>query len=210
MRIVFWKYKKKLVLKTIIFITLFLTLLNPPFFYYFENHKFSNEDILFYAQGPTNESNAPIITFIKPEISGIVITKNSYTIIANITDENPPLFGNVTFQISNLTNFLFNATMDYDGLNQWSFKWDNITSYPNQFYREYIIRIWAIDSSTESNIGKSEDYYIYLNLPGETPGLINVIIYITAVVLIIAGLVFYMNKKLLPKAPDEREEEIQD
>ncbi len=210
MKIALWKHKKKLVLKTIILITLFLTLLNPPFFNYFENQKISDRAILFYTQSSTNESIAPIITFIKPEISGYVITQKSYKIIANITDENPPLFGNVTFQISNLTNFLFNATMDYEGLNQWSFTWDNISSYPNQFYKEYIIRIWAIDSSTERNIGQSEDFYIYLNLPGNTPGLINVIIYLSVVVLIIAGLVVYMNKKLLPKAPDEREEEIKD
>jgi len=207
MNIVFWKHKKKLVLKRIIFITLFLTLLTNPFFNHIENQKTSNKEILFYAQDPTNESNAPIITFIKPEISGIVITYNSYTIIANITDENPPLFGNVTFQISNLTNFLFNATMNYDGLNQWSFNWDNISLYPNQFYEGYIIRIWAIDSSTERNIGKSDDFYVYLNLPGNSPGLINVIIYLSVVVLIIAGLVVYMNKKLLPKSVDEKNKE---
>lgn len=210
MKIPLWKHKKKLVLKTIIFITLFLTLFNPPFFNYFENQKISDKNILFYAQGPTNESIAPIITFIKPEISSIVITQKSYKIIANITDDNPPLFGNVTFQISNLTNFLFNATMDYEGLNQWSFTWDNISSYPNQAYKEYIIRIWATDSSTERNVGKSDDFYIYLNLPGNSPGLLNVIFYISAVILIIAGLVVYMNKKLLPKTPDEREEGIQD
>ena len=215
MKMVLKNHKRKLSLKAIIFMTLFLTMVIPQFYNYFSNQNkiiknLSNEEVLFYAQGPTNESIAPIITFIQPEIKNTVILDTSYKIMVNITDENPPLVGDVTFQISNFSTFLFNATMDYEGLDLWSFTWDNLTLYPNHNYTGYIIRIWAKDSSTEGNIGKSEDFYLYLNLPAETPGLINVIIYLFAAVLIIAGLVVFMNKKLLPKSLDEGKERIRE
>ncbi|MFX1386610.1 MAG: hypothetical protein ACFE9M_05275 [Promethearchaeota archaeon] len=209
--------KKKVFLKLIVFITLISTFY-PILFYNNvgnQNEKVSNEsniEGLLFAQ----ESIAPIITFIQPTMNNTVILDTSYKIIVNITDEHPPLFGNVTFQISNVTTFLFNATMEYEGVDapgvesSWSFNWDNLTLYPNNFYKRYIIRIWAIDSSTEGNIGKSEDFYIYLNLPTESPGLINVIFYLFAAVLIIAGLVVYLNKKLLPKSIDEGKERIRE
>jgi len=154
------------------------------------------------------DTDSPIITFIQPEFNNTVIDLTIFTVIASIIDDYPPLFGNVTFQISNFTNFLFNATMDEDGFNQWSFTWDNISLYPNQFFTGYIIQIWAKDSSPNENLGQSEEYYIFLNLPGESPGLLNVILYLIAVSLIIAGVVVYLNKKLLAKPKSKKKEKV--
>ena len=206
MKIVFKKYKKNL--KLIVFITLFLMIIPALFSNNVGNQKGKLNDVnntegLFLAQ----DTDSPIITFIQPEINNTIIELNSFTVIASIFDDNPPLFGNVTFQISNFTNFLFNATMDYDGLDQWSFTWDNISLYPNQFFTGYIIRVWAKDSSLNENLGQSEEYYIFLNLPGESPGILNVILYLIAVSLIIAGVVVYLNRKLLAKPKKQKKKE---
>jgi len=193
-----------------VFITLFLTIIPALFSNNVGNQNEKLNDInniegLNLAQ----DTDSPIITFIQPEINNTIIDLNIFTVIASIIDDNPPLFGNVTFQISNFTNFLFNATMDYDGLlDQWSFTWDNISLYPNQFFTGYIIQIWAKDSSLNENLGQSDEYYIFLNLPGESPGLLNVILYLIAVSLIIAGVVVYLNKKLLAKPKSKKKERV--
>ncbi|MFX0023089.1 MAG: hypothetical protein ACFE9S_12250 [Candidatus Hermodarchaeota archaeon] len=154
---------------------------------------------LIVSQGPNNDTTAPDIMFIQPEINNTIIKTKSYTIIANITDENPPLFGNVTIQISNLTNFLFNVSMMYDGGSQWSFTWDNISLYPNNFYHGYIIQIVAIDSSSDRNLGMSDAIYIYLNVSGDTPGILNIFLYLIIVCLLFALIIVYLNKRILRK-----------
>ena len=115
------------------------------------------------AQSTFNETNAPIIRFIQPTLNNTIIDQSSYTFIVNITDENPPLFGNVTLRISNSTEIFFDVSMSYNGDSMWSFTWNNISFYPNQFYSEYFIRVRAIDNSSHHNLGFSEVYYIYLN-----------------------------------------------
>lgn len=207
MKIVFKKHNKNP--KLIVFITLFLFFIPALFSNNVGNQNEKLNDInnikgLNLAQ----DTDSPIITFVQPEFNNTVIDLTIFTVIASIIDDNPPLIGNVTFQISNFTNFLFNATMDHDGLDQWSFTWDNISLYPNQFFTGYIIQIWAKDSSLNENLGQSDEYYIFLNLPGESPGLLNVILYLIAVSLIIAGVVVYLNKKLLAKPKSKKKEKV--
>jgi hypothetical protein len=96
--------------------------------------------------------------------------------------------------------------MNYDMEAQWSFIWDNISLYHNQFYIGYIIQIRAIDSSSNGNLGFSEEYYIYLNLPGQSPGVLNVVLYLLVVSVIIAVIVVYLNRKLIHKSPARHED----
>jgi len=168
---------------------------------------FGYDKELNISQGPSNDTTAPIITFIQPEINNTIIRINSYTIIVNITDENPPLFGNVTIQISNFSIFLFNASMGFIGGNQWNFNWDNISSYPNKFYNGYIIQIEAIDSSSNYNFGKSGEFYIYLNVPGDSPGILTIFLYLILVCLVFAGIVVYLNRKILRKVTGKNSED---
>jgi hypothetical protein len=188
-----------------IFITVLLIGINSQVYFDLNNQK-DNVNICNYnkelniSQGPSNDTTAPIITFIKPEINDTIIRIKSYTIIVNITDENPPLFGNVTFQLSNFSNFLFNASMSFMGGNQWNFNWDNISLYPNEYYIGYIVQIIAVDSSSNYNLGTSGKFYIYLNVPSNTPGILNIYLYLIMVCLVFAGVVVYLNRKLLRKA----------
>ncbi|MFW9989467.1 MAG: hypothetical protein ACFFC3_12500 [Candidatus Odinarchaeota archaeon] len=144
------------------------------------------------AQGSAEDTMSPVITFIQPLENYTRITTGQFNIIVNISDENPPLIGNVIIRISNLTNLLFNASMNKENEIQWSYNWNNISAYPN--WEEYIIQIWANDSSLTKNLGKSEEFYIYLNL-SNGPEIWNIIIYLIVVSLIFAGLVIYLNKK---------------
>jgi hypothetical protein len=162
---------------------------------------------IFISQGPSNDTLAPVITFIQPESNNTIIRIKTYTITVNISDDNPPVFGNVTIQISNFTNSLFNASMNLNGGNQWSFTWENITSYPNRFYRGYIIKIIAIDSSSDYNLGMSGDFYIYLNIPGDSPGILNIFLYLIIVCLLFAGIVVYLNRKILRKVTGKTAED---
>jgi hypothetical protein len=205
-------YKKKILFKSIILVVLFLTVNYSLFYSCFETKNYlkplMNNENISIPQSPVNDTDEPIITFVQPELNNTIIERSSYTFIVSIIDDNPPLFGNVTFQLSNSTQNFFNASMNYDGESRWSFYWNNITSYPNRFYSMYLLQIWAIDNSSNHNIGSSEVFYIYLNLPGESPGVINVIIYLIVVSIIIAGIVVYLNKKLLPKSADRKGMEI--
>lgn len=148
------------------------------------------------AQGSAEDTTAPVIIFIQPLENYTTITTRQFNIIVNISDENPPLNGDVIIRISNLTNLLFNASMDKENEIQWSYNWNNISAYQN--WEEYIIQIWANDSSLTKNLGKSEEFYIYLNLSNGL-GIWTMIIYIIVISLIFAGMVIYINKKHQPK-----------
>ncbi|MFW9826066.1 MAG: hypothetical protein ACFFEY_00410 [Candidatus Thorarchaeota archaeon] len=199
-------------LKSAILIILVIMINNNQYNNYIKND--NNWNALMYikdislSQSSFNETNAPIIIFIQPALNNTIIDQSSYSFLVNITDENPPLFGNVTLLITNSTEAFFNVSMSYNGDSLWSFNWNNISSYPNQFYSEYLIQVRAIDNSSHHNLGFSEIYYIYLNLPGQSPGIINVIIYLIVVCVIIAGIVVYLNKKLLAKPTDKNVMEI--
>ncbi len=212
MKEVFKKHRNELIFNLIIFISLLLTGVNSQIYIDLNNQEdkgdlLNKNNTIFISQGSNNDTTAPIITVIQPEYNNSIIRIKSYTIIANITDENPPLYGNVTFQISNFTHFLFNASMNLDGGNQWSFNWDNISLYPNRFYRCYIIQIVAKDSSSDHNIGMSGEFYMYLNLPGVNPGMLNIFLYLIIVSLLFAGIVVYLNRKILRKVPGKKAEE---
>lgn len=198
------KQNQVLIFKLIFFIIILFTTINYQIYTAFNNQEdnfdhIRNNHILYISQGPSNDTTAPVITFIQPEINNTIIRIKSYTIIVNITDENPPLFGNVTFQLSNFSTFLFNASMSFMGGNQWNFNWDNISLYPNKFYTVYILQIIAIDSSSNYNLGMSGEIYIYLNVPGESPGILNIFLYLIIVCLLFAGIIVYLNRKILRK-----------
>ncbi|MFX0003390.1 MAG: hypothetical protein ACFE9C_06005 [Candidatus Hodarchaeota archaeon] len=169
---------------------------------------FGSKETRYLIQDPTNDTTAPIITFIQPAMNNTVIKTSSYIIKVNISDENPPVFGNVTFQISNLTNYLFNATMNYDGENQWSFNWDNITSYPHHVYDIYIIQILAEDSSSKGNLGISDEFYIFLYVYGDSPGIWDVLIYILLVCFIIAAIIVYLNRRIVREMSDKKTRKV--
>ncbi len=203
MKRVLKKKNKRNLLKPIIFITLFLAIISFQIFNYLGNlnenqNNYLNNEGLFIAQ----DNTAPIIIFLQPLVNNTIIQTTTYTIKANISDDNPPLYGNVTLQMSNHTAFLFNVTMEYDGENQWSFKWDNISTYPN--LEVYIIQVWAKDSSPNENQGKSNEFYIYLNIITDAPGILNLLLYVFAVSIIFAGIMIYLNKKLMPKSAKKK------
>ncbi|MBA7649873.1 hypothetical protein ES703_57672 [subsurface metagenome] len=209
MKRVLKKNNKSNLLKPIIFITLFLAITSFQIFNYLgnqnenQNNYFNNEG-LFIAQ--ESDNTEPIITFLQPLENNTLIQTTTYTIKANISDDNPPLYGNVTLQMSNHTTFLFNVTMEYDGENQWSFKWDNISSYSN--LDVYIIQVWAKDSSPNENQGKSNEFYIYLSIKTDAPGILIILLYVFAVSIIFAGIIVCLNKKLMPKSLKKKEGKI--
>ena len=199
MKIVFKEYNKKCLRKASIFITLFITITvaySSGYLLNFteESNTHVNNEVLIFAQGPTNDTTAPTISFLQPLYNNSIITKQVYKIIANISDDNPPLFGNVTIQLSNSTSFLFNATMNYNGGSKWSFDWDNISLYQNQIV--YIFQVWAKDSSSNENYGWSKEIYIFLNI-SSSPSILYIIIYFIIVGLIFAGVTVYLNKRRL-------------
>ena len=199
MKIVVNKDKKRNFLKIIICITLFLTVAYVQIFNYLSNPSeneimfFDNESLLV-AQGSDDDTTEPVITFVQPDDNTTRITTTTYIIIANVSDANPPVYGNVTLQISNQTDFLFNATMNYDGENQWSFNWDNISLFPNDIYR---LKVWAKDSSPNENYSWSEEFYIALRL-STGPSFLHFLLYILVVCLIFGGVVVYLNRKVYP------------
>ncbi|MFW9972903.1 MAG: hypothetical protein ACFFDF_22140 [Candidatus Odinarchaeota archaeon] len=209
MKILVKKNDRGLVLELIIFIILFFIMTNFQIQNFLTNQEnfvnpLDDEKTLVFTQDAINDTTAPIITFVQPEVNNTIIKKISYTIIVNISDENPPLFGNVTIQFSNFTNFLFNAIMNNTGGTLWSFNWNNISSYPNQYYRGYVIQIMAKDSSLNENLGLSGEYYIFLNVPEQTPGILNFFIYLILVSFILAGIIVYLNRKMLRKVSDKK------
>ena len=191
------KHKNRVVLKAIIFITLILSINDVQLYNISDEHEeltknFGNIEELLISQG--NDTIAPIITFIQPSLNNSIITTYSYLIIANISDENPPAYGNVTIQISNYTNILFDAYMNNTEGDLWSFNWDNITLYPNQ--ENYILKIWATDSSSNANSNSSLTFYVFINIYSEIP-LWNVILYFVVFAAIFFGILYYINKKRL-------------
>ncbi|MEE9379246.1 MAG: hypothetical protein V3V33_14580, partial [Candidatus Lokiarchaeia archaeon] len=201
-KIVVNKDKKRNFLKIIICITLFLTVTYVQIFNYLSNPSeneiffFDNKSLLV-AQGSDDDTTEPVITFVQPDDNNTRITTTTYRIIANVIDVNPPVYGNVTLQISNQTNFLFNATMNYDGENQWSFNWDNISLYPN--YNIYKMKVWVKDSSPNENYSWSEEFYISLSI-STGPSFLHFLLYILVVCLFFAGIVVYLNKKIYHKS----------
>jgi hypothetical protein len=139
-----------------------------------------------------NDTTPPSISYIQPSINKTVITIQTYNIIVEIIDENSPISGNVIAELSNLTSFLFNVSMNSLGGDQWIFAWDNLTSYEN--YEEYIIRIWAKDSSLNGNEIWSTPIYVVVSI-SPSPRILNVVLYIFFVILIFAGIIYYFNKK---------------
>jgi len=196
-KIVFKKHKNRVFLKAVIFIILIFSIEYTQFYNFsIEDEKlvenFGNNKEILNSQGPSNDTTAPIITFIQPSSNNTVITKYSYTIIANISDENPPSYGNVTIQISNYTNILFDAYMNNTDGDLWSFNWDNISLYPHHL--DYILQVWAMDSSSNSNW--SVAFYVSITIIPEVP-ILNLILYLLAVAAIFLGIVYYINKKRL-------------
>ncbi|MFX1488511.1 MAG: hypothetical protein ACFFBI_05145 [Promethearchaeota archaeon] len=139
-----------------------------------------------------NDTTPPSISYIQPSVNKTVITIRTYNIIVEIIDEHSPIPGNVIAELSNLTSFLFNVSMDSLGGDQWIFTWNNLTSYKN--YEDYVIRIWAKDSSLNANEIWSIPIYVVVSI-SPSPGVPNVILYIFFVILIFSGILYYFNKK---------------
>ena len=159
-----------------------------------ENNNTSTMFFITHSQ-IDNDTAPPNITFIQPSLNNTEILAHSYTIIVEIVDENVPISGNVITEISNLTSFLFNASMEQAGGDQWIFTWDNITSYTN--FENYFIRIWAKDSSLNGNYRWSPPMYVRVSI-SSSPNFINVFLYIFFVIVIFAGIMFYFNRKRAP------------
>lgn len=146
----------------------------------------------YTIKAANNDTDAPVIVFIKPDINDTTVTGKFYEIIVNITDDNPPLPGNVSIEISNATTSLFNASM-IKGV-EWFFIWDNVTSYPNHI--TYFFKVTAKDSSVNENIGMSGVIYIYVAIySSNSPGILFVMLYIIMISVVIAGILVYLNKK---------------
>ncbi|NVM37018.1 MAG: hypothetical protein HWN81_15585 [Candidatus Lokiarchaeota archaeon] len=199
MKIVYKENEKRIILIVIIVITLFFAGLFAQSYIYryfpIENKdNLSNNEELFLAQDSINDTAAPIITFIQPSLNNTLIIETSYFIIVHISDDNPPLYGNVTVQISNETNVFFSSKMNNTDTEFWRFTWDNISLYPNQ--EVYIFQVLAIDSSSNGNYNWSNAYYVFINTSIEDPPpLLNLILYFIAVTIIFALIIVYLNKK---------------
>jgi len=147
---------------------------------------------LYVIKSANNDTTPPVITFIQPNTNDTSTKSRFYDIIVNIEDENPPLPGNVSLEISNTTSSLFNGSMTLVDENEWIFSWDNITSYTNR--EIYSLMVTAKDSSTNENIGISEVMVLYVDL-SKSPGALNVLFYFLAASVIIGGILIYYNKK---------------
>ncbi|MFX1502945.1 MAG: hypothetical protein ACFFDH_18440 [Promethearchaeota archaeon] len=161
---------------------------------YKPSNNYIDNRFIFITQGSDEDASSPVITFIKPSENNTIITSYSFNIEVNVSDDNPPLNGSVILQVSNQITSLFNATMLYESENLWFYYWSNVSAYPNG--DEYIIQTWAKDSSLSGNVGKSEEYYVYINLP-KSPGILNIILFIIIASLISVGICFYLNKKTI-------------
>ena len=160
------------------------------------------------SQVPINDTTPPAIAFIQPNPSNEVVFSKTYYIYVNITDDNPPLPGDVIIQVSNQSILLFNASMTLRGISLWSFKWINITSYPNQ--ENYTLRVWAKDSSPNENSEWSEEYIIFVSIQS-SPGILQIIILILVIIflsLIIAGVIVYFNRKTLYESGKKKRKRI--
>ncbi|MHA2283004.1 MAG: hypothetical protein ACXAC5_19360 [Promethearchaeota archaeon] len=158
------------------------------------NDMAENVILLDNIKSSNNDTTAPVIIFIRPDINDTTIKTTYYEFMVNITDANPPLPGKVSIEIANASTSFFNASMLYDQGTIWFFPWENLTSYPNE--RIYLIRVRATDSSLIGNEGLSNDIFVNLNFQNvRLPSLLNAIIYIIAVIVIIALVMVYVNKK---------------
>ncbi len=196
MKIMFEKNKLFIFSLIIILITLNTSFLiqQEPFISTISNNKMEDINVHDIKQSANNDTVAPVITFVQPSTNNSVIKKNFYEIIVNVSDDHPPVSGNVIVQISNISTSLFNATMALKGDELWFFTWENISSYPN--YEFYKIEVWAKDSSLNGNNNWSRAYYIILNLSEKlSPGILNVAIYIFFVCIIFALIFVYIRKK---------------
>ncbi|MFW9901850.1 MAG: hypothetical protein ACFFDY_11320 [Candidatus Thorarchaeota archaeon] len=203
---------RKNITRKVIILTLFLaiqfSLINSNSGYLTEgNSNLGVKSIFSMAQDPINDTTGPIIVFIQPAENITIIRQYSYNFVVNITDDNPPLFGNVTIQISNQSSFLFNSSMNFDGGKQWSYNWDNISQYPN--YEIYKVKIWAKDSSPNKNYNWSEEIYISISI-STGPSFIQFLIYIVVVSAIFSLIVVYMNKKARYRTPRKKKKKSQD
>ncbi len=148
------------------------------------------------SQVPTNDTTPPAITFIQPTNTYTLVVNQFYFIIVNITDDNPPVEGDVIIQVSNKFFFLFNASMALVGDSVWSFNWMNLTSYHNQ--ENYTINVWAKDSSSNGNSKWSEEYSIFISI--KSPQILQFVFYIFVVTLIFGGILLYLNRNTLFKS----------
>ena len=148
----------------------------------------------YTIKSANNDTEAPVIAFIKPEVNDTIFTGKSYVIIVNITDDNQPLPGNVSIEISNATTSLFTASMIKDGGSEWSFTWDNITSYPNHL--EYFFQVTAKDSSVNENLGISEVIFIYVAVYiSRSWGFLFDILSLIIAAMLLACVLVYFNRK---------------
>ncbi|MFX0105371.1 MAG: hypothetical protein ACFE75_07765 [Candidatus Hodarchaeota archaeon] len=162
-----------------------------------DNYGFQNKKIT--PKLANNDTTAPILTFINPSINNSIITQYSYDIIVSVSDENPPLSGNVIIQISNWTNFLFNASMNNTGGDLWNFNWVNLSQYTHQEW--YILQVWAKDSSLSGNSNWSGAFYVFLNIyPSNGPPILNIILNLVIIIVIFIAIFYYLNKKVLYKS----------
>jgi len=158
------------------------------------NNVSENVDLPYSIKSANNDITDPIITFVKPDINDTSIRTRYYDIIVNITDTNPPLLGKVIIEISNVNTSFFNASMLQDQGGLWFFSWNNLTSYPNE--ESYTIRVRATDSSSNENSGLSNDLFIILSVfETRVPNLLNAVLYVILVILAIALIMVYVNKK---------------
>jgi len=158
------------------------------------NNVSENVDLPYSIKSANNDITDPIITFVKPDINDTSIRTRYYDIIVNITDTNPPLLGKVIIEISNVNTSFFNASMLQDQGGLWFFSWNNLTSYPNE--KSYTIRVRATDSSSNENSGLSNDLFIILSVfETRVPNLLNAVLYVILVILAIALIMVYVNKK---------------
>jgi len=196
MKLMFEKNKFFIFSLIIILITINTSFLiqQEPFTSTISNNKMENVNVYDIKQSANNDTVAPVITFVQPSINNSVIKKKFYEIIANVSDDHPPVSGNVILQISNISTSLFNAKMALEGDELWFFNWENISSYPN--YEFYKIEVWAKDSSLNANNNWSRAYYVIFNLSEKlSPGILNVAIYIFFVCIIFALIFVYFRKK---------------
>jgi len=149
-----------------------------------------------FVSAPGNDTAVPVIVFIQPDTNNTKITTRDFDFIVNITDDNQPLPGNVSIEISNSTTSFFNASMILFRGSEWFFNWDNISSFTNG--KTYSVQIRAKDSSSNENVGLSNVLHVIVDVYiSRSPGFISGILYIIAASVIIALIMVYFNKKRL-------------
>ncbi|KKN14999.1 hypothetical protein LCGC14_0990420 [marine sediment metagenome] len=157
------------------------------------------------SQVPINDTSPPDITFVQPNAPDALVAIKTYDIFVNITDDNPPLQGDVIIRVSNQSTILFNSPMILIINSIWRFTWNNITSYPNQ--QNYTLRVWAKDSSPNKNSEWSEEYFIFVSIPS-SPGKLQDVINIIFISILFASVMVFLNKKVLGKSGKKKRKRI--